>query len=231
MSKKGKFIVLDGNEGSGKKTQSELLIKILKHAGYKTAYFDFPQYGKSFFGRVVGSYLNGDFGSEASPYLASLAYAGDRWQASDKIRNNIKAGNIVVSNRYIQANMGVQTAKIKTVKQKEAFLRWLEEMEYQVYKIPKADLVLYLYVPFEISQQLILKKSVRNYTKKKRDLYESNLDLLKKIDQNYLWLSKKYQDWELIDCTDKVGNILSIEEIAFKIKRVLSKRLGLILPG
>lgn len=228
MAKKcGKFIVLDGNEGSGKKTQSHVLLNKLKKSGYKTAYFDFPQYGKTFFGKVVGSYLNGDFGSEADPYLASLPYAGDRWQASDAIKNNLVTGKVVVSNRYIQANMGVQAAKFLSVKKKNSYLGWLEELEYEVYKIPKADLVLYLHVPFKIGQKLVDKKTLRDYTKKKRDLYEDNTRFLQKVEKNYLWLSKKYTEWELIDCTDEKGKILTIGQISDKVSEVVKRRLGL----
>jgi len=223
--KKGKFIVIDGSDGSGKKTQSDLLIESLEKAGYKTAYYDFPDYD-SFFGKMVGRYLNGEFGEadQVSPYLGSLLYAGDRWQASKQIEKDLSLGKIVISNRYTQSNMGHQAAKIKDLDEKEKYLKWLEELEFNIYKIPKPDLVLFLHVPVEISQNLFAGKGERKYTKAIKDIHEGNVDFMKRSVNEYLRLAKKYPEWRRIDCVEK-QTLLSKEEIADRVYLMIKKEL------
>src|SRR6266567_7862251 len=135
---KGKFIVVDGTDGSGKKTQTALLAKRLKKEGYKVKLIDFPQYESNFFGKMVGRYLSGEFGSaeQVSPYLASILYAADRHETKGKIEKWLKEGNIVISDRYASSNQIHQGGKISDVKKRKEFLEWLEEMEFVVFKIP-----------------------------------------------------------------------------------------------
>ncbi len=222
----GKFIVVDGSDGAGKKTQTDFLIARLEKEGHKIASYDFPQYEKTFFGKMVGRYLNGEFGEvdDVDPYLASLLFAGDRWQASEAIRKDLAAGRLVISNRYIQSNMAFMSAKFKTQIEKDNYLNWLAELEFQIYGIPKPDLVIYLYVPYEISQQLVDKKAKRSYTDLKRDIHEKNTDFLKRVEQSYLMLADKYPEWRKIDCT-KAGKIQSIKEISEKVYSVIKKEL------
>ncbi len=221
----GKFIVIDGSDGSGKKTQSDLLIESLKKAGYETAYYDFPDYD-SFFGKMVGRYLNGEFGSadQVSPYLGSLLYAGDRWQMSEKIKKDLEVGKIVISNRYTQSNMGHQAAKISDPIEKDKYLKWLEELEFNIYKIPKPDLVLFLHVPVEISQGLFASKGERSYTKAVKDIHEGNIDFMKRSVNEYLRLTQKYPEWRQIDCTEH-QSLLSKEEIANRIYSVIEREI------
>lgn len=220
---KGKFIVIDGSDGSGKKTQSDLLISKLQREGYQTAYYDFPQY-ETFFGQMVGRYLNGEFGEadQVSPYLASLLYAGDRWQASDAIKKDLAAGKIVISNRYTQSNMAHQGAKIKEKNEKDKYLAWLTELEYETYKIPRPDLIIFLHVPVAVSQGLFEKKGKRNYTSEVKDIHEKNVDFMQRSLDEYLRLSKVYPGWRRIDCTID-QELLSKEEIANKVYAVFKE--------
>jgi len=224
---KGKFIVIDGSDGSGKKTQADILIGRLKEAGHDIAYYDFPQYYDTFFGKMVGEFLTGKFGEaqNADPYLASLPYAGDRWQASDKIKKDLAAGKIVISNRYTSSNMAHQAGKISDIAKKDEYLHWLEELEFNVYNIPKPDLVLYLFVPLEISQALLETKEQRQYVgKKAKDSVESDVNYLANSINEYLRLVDKYPDWKKIDCTIN-GRIDSIESIGKKVFEIVKKEL------
>ena len=223
----GKFIVIDGSDGSGKKTQADILIDRLKKSGQNVAYYDFPQYYDSFFGKMVGEFLTGKFGAaeNADPYFASLPYAGDRWQASEKIREDLELGKIVISNRYTSSSMAHQAGKISDISKKEEYLKWLEELEFDVYKIPRPDLVLYLYVPLEISQQLLETKAERQYVgTKAKDSVESDTNYLSNSINEYLRLVDKYPNWKKIDCT-KDSQIDSIESISEKIFGVVKKEL------
>lgn len=215
--KKGKFIVIEGTDGSGKGTQVALLVESLKAQDVPVEVADFPQYG-SFSGAFVAKYLRGEYGTanEVGPYRGSIFYAVDRYDKSFDIRRWLGEGKIVVSNRYVSANMGHQTGKIVGKKKRDEFLAWLENLEYKIFNIPKPDLTILLYMPPEIGQKLVDQKAKREYTKgKKRDIHEADLDHLKKASQAYLYVAKKY-DWKVIKCVEN-GVILSREEIHKKI--------------
>ena len=106
---KGKLIVIDGTDGSGKGTQTELLVERLKNEGHAVFMLDFPQYGERS-AAMVEDYLNGKFGTadEVGPYKASIFYACDRFAAASEVKKRLARGEICISNRYVSANMGHQ---------------------------------------------------------------------------------------------------------------------------
>lgn len=214
--KRGKLIVIEGSDGSGKATQTKLLIKRLKKKGKKVATIEFPQYYKSFFGKLVGRYLHGEFGgvNQVNPYLASILYAGDRLDAKKKMEKLLAKGRITVADRYSPSNLAHQAAKFKTEREKKKYIRWVENLEYKENKIPKPDLVLYLYVPVEISQKLIKGK--------KKDIHEKNVKYLKKVEKIYLELTRKRKNWVKVKCVEK-GEILSREKIHDLVWKIVKK--------
>jgi dTMP kinase len=209
------FIVVDGTDGSGKATQTSILLEKLKKTGHETAFFDFPQYGQKS-AALVEEYLNGKFGpaSQVGPYRASIFYACDRYAASFGIRELLAKGTIVVSNRYASSNMGHQTANLPEKADRDSFLAWLDNLEFEIFGIPRPDVVVLLYVPPEVGQNLVAKKAARSYLEggKKRDLLEDDISHLRKASEAYLYVAKKY-GWKVIDCT-KDGKLRSIEEIS-----------------
>lgn len=212
--KKGKLIVIDGTDGAGKATQTALLVKNLRKAGYKVKVEDFPQYGQKS-ASLVEQYLNGKFGSagELGPYIPSIFYAVDRFAAARRIKKNLADGYIVVSNRYVTANMGHQGGKIKSAKDRNKYFKWLFELEFGIFKIPKPDLNLILHIPATVAQKLVDKKGGRAYIKeKKRDLHEADLGHLKQAEKTYLEIARKFR-YPVIECY-KRGKILSRQEIA-----------------
>ncbi len=223
--RKGKLVVIDGTDGSGKGTQTELLLKYLDSNNIRNKYIDFPRYYTSFHGQMVGRYLAGEFGSleSSSPYLTSLFYAMDRLTARDEIVDWLEDGNTVVANRYTTSSMAFQTARIEKDKRDE-FIKWLYDMEYKEHKLPKEDLVLFLYVPVEISQKLIDQKASRDYVAgKKKDINEANVAYQKEVLSLYLELAKKNKHWEVIKCVDSKGKLLSIEKVHEKVVEALKK--------
>src|SRR6185503_5774197 len=205
MAKKGKLIVIDGTDGSGKATQIGLLIKHLKRDGHRVKVVDFPDYYSNFFGKFIGHCLSEQYYNfvKIHPKIASVLYAADRFESGDKIKKWLRGGNIVVANRYASANQIHQGGKIANTKKREAFLKWLAEMEYGVFKIPKPDAVFYLSVPIPIVMKLIEqrnKESARAYLGKKKDVHEKDVKFLENSRQSALWLAKTQRGWIKIEC-------------------------------
>jgi len=213
--KKGKFIVIDGTDGAGKATQTALLKAYLEKQGKQVEVADFPQYYETFFGATVGRFLAGEFGTlkQVNPYLASIIYAADRWQAKKKISKWLRDGKIVIANRYATTNMAFQTVRLPLEKQ-EDFLKWEEEMEYKVYKIPREDIMLFLHVPADIGFKLVQKKESRKYLNgKKKDINEKNIKYQKQVDEMYLKLLNKYKHWVKVECCNEKGKLMTPEQI------------------
>ncbi|HLE48473.1 MAG TPA: thymidylate kinase [Patescibacteria group bacterium] len=236
MKNKGKFIVVEGADGTGKKTQTDMLNEALKREGYPVEMFDFPQYETTFFGALVGRFLKGEFGSlnDVNSYLASLTFAGDRWQAKEKISALKDEGKIVIANRYFLSNVAHQSAKLHRDKRDE-FERFLQTLEYGIYGIPKEDLNIILTVPPEISQRLIEEKSTRAYLGGiKKDIQEDNLDYQREVSAVYLELAKRYPGVVEIDCSGVNGGELKTREeihnlILNEVRRVLEMPEGRIV--
>jgi len=209
---KGVFIVLDGIDGSGKATQTALLLERLRKAGYKTGTIDFPQYYDNFFGKFTGEYLTGKLG-DVHPYLASMLYALDRWESKGEIEKSLKEGKVFVCNRYMSANMIHQGGRVKNAKQRKEMMEFLKKMEFEIFGIPRPDVVLYLDVLPEVGQKLIGKKSSRAYKGKKRDIHESDKQHLINARNQALRLVKENDDWKKVNCM-KGKEILSQEEVS-----------------
>ena len=209
---KGKFIVIDGTDGSGKTTQFNLLIEKLKNNDKQIEVADFPQYNTKSAG-LVEEYLSGKYGTaeEVGPKIASIFYAADRYAASFKIRQWLSEGKIVISNRYVSANMGHQGSKITNTEERKEYFDWLYDLEYNLFKIPKPDLNIILHVAPEISQQLAKDRAREDWIGKTKDIHEENLNHLKLAEQTYLEIAK-YPGFTLIECT-KNNQILTREEI------------------
>lgn len=229
MAKKGKLIVIDGTDGSGKATQIDLLVKHLKKDGLKVKLVDFPEYYSNFFGKFIGHCLSEQYYNfvKIHPKIASVLYAADRYESGDKIKKWLKEGNIVVANRYASANQIHQGGKIANTKKRESFLAWLAEMEYGVFKIPKPDFVFYLSVPIPIVMKLIAERNRQNsraYLGKKKDVHEKDVHFLENSRKSALWLSKTQKGWIKIECS-KDGMMETREDIHKKIYEKINKIL------
>jgi len=213
IEKDGKFIVIDGTDGSGKTTQLELLKCKLRDEGYDVAVIDFPQYNTKSAGPVE-EYLSGKYGQadEVSAYQASIFYAVDRYDASIKIREWLKEGKIVLANRYTSANMGHQGCKINNPLERKVFFNWLYDLEYKIFEIPQPDISIILHVESAIAQELAKKRAREDWNGKTNDIHENNLEHLKKAEAVYMEIAKTFPGFEIINCT-RNNQILSREEI------------------
>jgi dTMP kinase len=231
MKKKGKLIVIDGVDGSGKATQVELLLKRLRKDGHTVKTVDFPEYYKNFFGKFIGNCLSQQYYNwlNIHPKIASIAYAADRFESSAEIKKWLEKGYIVIANRYVSANQIHQGGKIANSKKRQEFIEWLNEMEYGVFKIPRPDIVFYLSLPVAISLDLIKDrdrdgKMKRQYLKKKKDVHENDTNFLVNSRKSALWLVKTQKEFTQIDCATG-GNLRTREDISEevyeKVKKVL----------
>jgi dTMP kinase len=221
MSAPGKFIVIEGTDGSGKGTHSQLLAEWLRSQKLQIETFDFPQYGQpsAYF---VEQYLNGKYGdlSDTGPYKGSLFYALDRFEASFKIRTALDAGVNVLSNRYVASNMGHQGAKIDDSDERKKYFEWNADLEFGTLGIPRPDLNIVLHMPADQAQKFVDQKAAREHLSgKTRDLHEADLEHLEKAERTYLELCRSFpQFFSLIECQAPDGSIASIESIQNQIR-------------
>lgn len=224
MATRGKFIALEGIDGSGKMTQLDLLARALEARGQAVFRISFPRY-ESFCGKLVGRYLNGEFGAlnAVDPHLSALLYAGDRLEARPEIEAALGAGKIVLADRYIGSNLAHQSARV-TAEQREEFLGWLKRLEYGLYALPAEDLVVYLRVPVAEAHRLVGLKSARAYTSLKRDIQEADIKHLEETAMIYDRLATE-ANWARIDCTNTAsGALRSPEEIHRAVLQAVESR-------
>lgn len=223
MKKKGKIIVIDGIDGSGKKTQTKLLVDRLKKLKKKVVAIDFPQYEKNFFGQNIKKFLTQEEFNflKTHPKVASLWYAADRWESKEKMEKYLKEGYFVIVDRYVTANQIHQGSKFEYVdggefKRKE-FVKWLETLEYGVFKIPKPDIVFYLSLDPYVAKKITATRL--------NDIADK--DMLHQVSSrnSAMKLLKEVKNMKKIDCDNGEGGIKTREEISDLIFSQIKKYL------
>ncbi len=222
----GKIIVIEGTDSSGKETQSEILNKKLKEMGLNVKKISFPNY-QSPACEPVKMYLAGEFGTDPTkinPYPISMMYAIDRYASFKQDWGKFyEEGGIIVTDRYTTSNMVHQASKIENKNEKIKYLNWLEDLEYDKIEIPKPDMVIFLNMPTEFAEKLMLTRNNKITGEKKKDIHEQDLSYLKKSHENACEIAK-IQDWKEILCVsgDKIKTIDEIsEEILAVVKELI----------
>jgi len=194
------IIAIEGIDGSGKGTQSKLLEKHFKNHGFDVKLFSFPRYSETFFGKEVGNYLNGCYGSinQVNPKLAAMLYAGDRYETKNQILDFLRKGYILIFDRYVSSNVAHHVAKLPE-EERPSFIKWIYDLEYTVYELPKPDLEIFLNIPFDYSREMVANKSHRKYTNNLHDIHEKDEQYLRKVSEVYFQISKK-NNWVQINC-------------------------------
>lgn len=211
FSMKGKLIVLEGIDASGKTTQAKLLIKKLKQNGFVVQSFSSPT-KRTFFGKILHDFLQNKLKQKLSAEQLALLFVLDRYQLKEKILKGLEQGKIFVLDRYRVSTLAYETAFVKEEEQ-GAFLSWAEQLEK---RMPEADLMLFLDVNAE-QAQLLLKK-------KKKDILEKKFAFQKKVYQVYLQLLEKPNYLTKIGCIEN-GKLLSKKQIAEKVWQQAEKIL------
>ena len=222
----GKLFVIDGTDGSGKQTQIKALKERLEKEGIEFKSVSFPNY-ESESSALVKIYLNGELSEdpkEISPYIASTFYAADRYITFKKeYEEYYKNGGIILADRYTTSNMVHQAGKIKDYKEREKFLNWLWDFEFNLYGLPIPTEVFFLNMPTEYAIKLMENRKNKITHEEKKDIHERNPEHMKDAYIEACKLSKKY-NWKEIKCV-KDEKIRSIEDIHEEIYNELIKHL------
>ena len=230
--KRGKILVIEGTDGSGKETQSKKLVEYLTNKGLKVKSYSFPIYSSPS-GRIVGGpYLGkaeyGDsFFPETSanvdPLVSSLYYAAyRRYNFLSNIEEELYKNDIIVLDRYTMSNMGHQAGKAKNKKDRDKILKFIEIVEFDLCELPRPDKVIFLHMPFEAAKELRKDRA-------SGDGNENSESHLRHAEKNYVEIAKKY-GWHNINCIKtkkytKLEDIKSIDEISEEIKKVVDELL------
>lgn len=226
--KKGKLFVIDAPDGCGKATQTQLMCDVLKEKGYKVLHLSFPTYGHPSC-QFVEQYLNGKFGSNPSDVTAKAAstfYALNRFVTFKEIWEKLyNDGYIIISDRYTTSNMIHQAAKIKDKNERNAFLNWLEDLEYNAYGLPVPTQVFYLNVNPSITSALCANRPNKINQAQQKDIHESDDQFMYTSYTTAMELAEMYQ-WTTIKCENEEHTaILPIQEIHEKLYAQIEKYL------
>ena len=220
---KGKLIVIDGGDNVGKATQAELLMRLLVQDKYQVGVLDFPRYEKNTFGRLLKECLNGKCGDFLSfdPKIVATLYAVDRFETKKIITDWLEEGRIIVLDRYVSANMLHQGAKIPNEAERESFFQWLEHVEYEIFGMPKPDLVIYLSIPAEESEKLL--EYVSNIGAE-LDVADSDVEHQRKVFDTAEYLMNRHDNWLSIKCM-KDGELRTREDIHEELYALIKKHI------
>lgn len=216
----GKLFVIDGTDGSGKQTQFQKLQEKLKEESINYRVVSFPNYDSKS-SALVKMYLSGEFGKNAkdiSPYIASTFYAVDRYATYiTEYKEYYENGGIILADRYTTANMVHQAGKITDKEERDKFLKWLWDFEFNLYGLPIPTEVFFLNMPVEKSLELIANRENKFTHTSKKDIHESDTSHLKDSYAAACDVAKKY-NWYEVKCVknDKLRTIEDIHEEIYK---------------
>lgn len=213
----GKLIVIEGTDGSGKSTQFRLLTQRLTQEGKAFEKLVFPQYSEPS-SALIRMYLGGEFGThpgDVNAYAASAFYAVDRYASFQKVWGQYyKDGGLIVSDRYTTSNAVHQTSKEPEEKQAD-FLAWLYDFEYDKLGLPRPDLVIYLDVPTDFTEQLMRRREQDTHTH--ADIHEQDTAYLATC-RHIGRSAAAFYGWTVIQCVQD-GKMRSMEDIHKEIYR------------
>lgn len=217
------LIVLEGLDGAGKSTQIDRLRALLGGRGVACRYLHFPRFDAPVFGELIARFLRGELGAgdRVDPYLVALLFAGDRADAAAQLREWLAAGEAVVLDRYVYSNVGYQCAKLPEGPSREALRRWILDLEFGYYGIPRPDVSLFLDVPFDFTVRKLTqerKGDDRDYLKGARDIHEASLELQRSVRQVYLAAAGEDERLKIVDCADAAGRMAAPDAIFARIR-------------
>ena len=220
----GKLFVIDGTDGSGKQTQLKKLEERLDKEGIDYKKVSFPNYDSPS-SALVKMYLSGEFGTHAkdvSPYIASTFFAADRYATYKKdLEEHYKNGGIILADRYTTANMVHQAGKIADKQEREKFLDWLWDYEFNLYGLPVPTKSFFLNMPPDYAEELMKNRENKFTHEAKKDIHESDKSHLIDAYNAACDLVDKY-NWYEVKCV-KENKIRTIDDIHEEIYNEIKK--------
>ncbi|MDO5448319.1 MAG: deoxynucleoside kinase [Clostridia bacterium] len=217
----GKLIVIEGLDGSGKSTQTELVLKYIESQGTEVHQIKLPDYGSES-SALVRMYLGGEFGNkptDVNAYAASSFYAVDRFaNFVTKWKDDYESGKVILADRYATSNAAHQMTKLSKSDWDE-YLNWLEDFEYVKIGVPKPSLVVFLDMPVEISQKLMTSRY--NGDEGKKDVHEADVSYLLACREAGMYAAEKL-GWSIIKCYEG-DEPRAIDAIAADIEALVAK--------
>lgn len=209
------LIAIEGIDGSGKGTQAGLLTQRLTDLGHRTVSLQFPRYSATSFGEAIGDFLNGRFGSldQVHPQLAAVLYAGDRFESLGVLNEAIDASDIVVLDRFTASNFAHQAAKLQGP-DREQLIRWIDNIEHQVFGLPRPHLNVLLDISPGWSRELVSRKDERDYTSEEADIQESDGSYLEQVRQCYREIAASHDNWATVECLGADGELRDVNAIS-----------------
>lgn len=222
----GLFIVFEGVDGSGKATQSKLLLDTLHARDIAAERIEIPAYERNVFGKLIRECLDGKHGDfvRMDPKIVSTLYACDRFEYAPFIREKREAGAVVIADRFTSSNKIHQGGKVRDAAEKEEIVAWIDHVEHEVLGIPRPDLIVYLDVSFETSRRLIEARYADGSGNP--DTVETDLTYLRQSQEMGAWLAGREPGWHRIAC-ESDGSLRTIEDIQAEIYDVVALRLGI----
>jgi dTMP kinase len=227
-----KLFVIEGVDGSGKSTQIKLLNDYINSIGRNCEFLHFPRTEAPYFGELIARFLRGEFGSlsKVDPYLVALLYAGDRKDASEMIRGWLNKNKVVLLDRYTYSNIAYQCAKLRNQPDQEKLMKWIMDLEFIHFGIPKPDLNFFLDVPFSFTEHKLSDHRSGNdrvYLNGTKDIHENSLNFQKLVRDIYLRIAIKDERFCVVDCRDNEGRMLPPKDISSLILNIIKEK-GLI---
>jgi dTMP kinase len=224
------LIVLEGLDGAGKSTQIKMLQEYFTQKEQRVKFLHFPRYDAPIFGDMISRFLRGDYGSNETvhPQLVALLYAADRAEAASTIREWLNDGYVVILDRYVYSNIGFQCSKCKSDEEAEELRRWIFNLEYNHYNIPKPEINIFLDVPIGFVDAKLKSNREgddRNYLNGKGDIHEADINFQIGVRKEYLIQCDRDSNFSRIDCSDENGAMLPPDAIFNRIKSVLEGRI------
>lgn len=224
-----KLIVIEGLDGAGKSTQIGMLRDWFAEKRLQCRYLHFPRTETPYFGELIARFLRGEYGDldHVDPYLVAMLYAGDRKDASPLIEAWLSEKYYVLLDRYTYSNIAYQCAKTGTPEEAERLRKWILDLEFEHFAIPKPDINIFLDVPFRFTEQKLSDQRSgddRTYLNGSRDIHESSLDFQRIVRNTYLSVARTDDSLQVINCEDESSSMLKPEAIFRLIMTRLTER-------